>query len=216
MEKLGYDIIRGIPEQAAMKTAVGPGVITALLRQVADGDKAAEERLLEALFGELRRMAARHLRRERPDHTLQPTELLNEVYIRLLGSEKPQRWTDRQHFFAVASTAMRRLLVDYSRRRTAAKRNGGLVPLPEDHVAFAISVNHSPERILAVDAVLTQLAQIEPRQARIVELRFFSGFTDEQTASLLDISTRTVKRDWAAAKEWLYARLASDSHDDDR
>jgi RNA polymerase sigma-70 factor (ECF subfamily) len=216
MEKLGYDIIRGIPEQTAMKTAVGPGVITALLRQVADGDKAAEERLLEALFGELRRMAARHLRRERPDHTLQPTELLNEVYIRLLGSEKPQRWTDRQHFFAVASTAMRRLLVDYSRRRTAAKRNGGLVPLPEDHVAFAISVNHSPERILAVDAVLTQLAQIEPRQARIVELRFFSGFTDEQTASLLDISTRTVKRDWAAAKEWLYARLASDSHDDDR
>jgi RNA polymerase sigma-70 factor (ECF subfamily) len=183
-----------------------PGDITALLKEAAGGSAAAEERLLTELYGELRRMAARHLRRERPGHTLQPTELLNEVYVRVMRARKPHLWNDRAHFFAVASTAMRRVLVDHARRRKSAKRGKG-VEL-EQATETSAAVNHSPERILAIDSALTRLSGIDPRQARVVELRFFAGLTDEEIASLLGVSLRTVKRDWAAAKSWLYARLA--------
>jgi RNA polymerase sigma factor (TIGR02999 family) len=185
------------------------GDITALLRQAAEGDGLAEERLLRQLYGELRRMAAQHLRRERQGHTLQPTELLNEVYVRVMRAKTPHHWNDRVHFFAVASTAMRRVLVDHARRRKSAKRGEGteLEELHETHLA----VQHSPERILDIDAALSVLSGKEPRQAKVVELRFFCGLADEEIASVLGVSLRTVKRDWAAAKTWLYQRLADTS-----
>jgi RNA polymerase sigma factor (TIGR02999 family) len=193
-----------------VKPAPGlPPDITSWLRRAASGDAAAEERLLGAVYRELRRMAARHLRRERRGHTLQPTDLLNEAYLRLMRGRHPRQWANRSHFFAMASTVMRRVLVDHARRRAAGKRDGQAraETLPDAGLALA----HSPERIIAVDRALSELAVHEPRQARIVELRFFAGLTDEEVANALGISSRTVKRDWAAAKARLYARLAEDS-----
>lgn len=182
------------------------GDITDLLKRAAAGDATAEERLLQALYVELRRIAAAYLRRERAGHSLQPTELVNEAYVRIMRPATPPQWQDRSHFFAIASTAMRRVLVDHARRRTSTKRQGGI---KVDHDVDAMpGVEHTPERILAIDAALTRLARIDGRQARIVELRFFSGLTEEEVAGVLGISTRTVKRDWAAAKTWLYANLA--------
>ena len=141
------------------------------------------------------------MRGERKDHTLQPTALVNEAYVRLLrGGEHD--WRDRAHFLAVASTVMRRILVDHARRRAAAKRRHADDPSPPD-----VGGRHTPEVILAVDDALTRLAVSNPRQARIVELRFFAGLTDDEVASVLGVSPRTVKRDWATAKAWLYERL---------
>lgn len=194
---------------AVTKTSVPmltAGDITELLKRAASGDHTAEERLLQVLYTELRQIASRHLRRERPGHTLQPTELVNEAYVRIMRPVTPPQWADRSHFFAVASTAMRRVLVDHARRRATAKRDGGVKV--EHDVETVGAGEHSPERILSIDAALTRLARTEPRQARIVELRFFTGLTDEEVAGLLGISSRTVKRDWAAAKAWLYATLA--------
>jgi len=182
------------------------GDITDLLQRAASGDAVAEERLLQALYTELRRIAARYLRRERAGHTLQPTELVNEAYVRIMRPASPAQWNDRSHFFAVASTAMRRVLVDHARRKASAKRNGG-VQVDHDVDAMA-GGEHSPERILAIDAALTRLAATEARQARIVELRFFTGLTEEEVAGVLGVSSRTVKREWAAAKAWLYDALA--------
>lgn len=182
------------------------GDITDLLKRAAAGDATAEERLLQSLYVELRRIAAAYLRRERAGHSLQPTELVNEAYVRIMRPATPPQWQDRSHFFAIASTAMRRVLVDHARRRTSTKRQGGIKV--DDDVDAMPGVEHTPERILAIDAALTRLARIDGRQARIVELRFFSGLTEEEVAGLLGISTRTVKRDWAAAKSWLYANLA--------
>jgi RNA polymerase sigma factor (TIGR02999 family) len=182
----------------------GPGDITVLLRRAADGDASAEETLLTELHGQLRQLAGRHLRRERRDHTLQPTALVNEAYLRLIrGGEHD--WHDRVHFFAMASTVMRRILVDHARRRTAGKR-GGRAAHEELH-DWSVSVNHPPERIIAIDQALTALAHELPRAARVVELKFFAGLTDEEAAAALGLSERTVKRDWRDAKARLYAVL---------
>jgi RNA polymerase sigma-70 factor (ECF subfamily) len=179
--------------------------ITTWLRAAAAGDASAEEQLVLALYDDLHRLARRHIRAERSDHTLQPTALVNEVYLRLMRGSGFS-WHDRVHFFAAASTAMRRVLVEHARRRTAAKRGSGMVPVELIDVADW-QLQHSPERILAVDQALQLLEKDAPRRERIVQLKFFGGLTEEEIAAILGVSTRTVKREWATAKAFLYAHL---------
>jgi RNA polymerase sigma factor (TIGR02999 family) len=180
------------------------GDITVLLKRLAAGDELATERLAEAVYAELRRIAGRLMTRERRDHTLQATAIAGEAYVNLI-EQRERNWQNRAHFFAVAAQSMRRLLVNYGRRTRALKR-GGPHPPPASDLRGADTAS-SYEEILAVNEVLDRLAALDPRQARIVELRYFGGLTEEETAEVLQISTRTVKRDWAVARAWLYAEL---------
>jgi RNA polymerase sigma-70 factor, ECF subfamily len=179
--------------------------ITRLLHDASAGDQTAEERLLDVLYDDLHRIARRHMRGERTGHTLQPTALVNEAFVRLMrGAETA--WQDRLHFLATASTVMRRVLVDYARRRTAAKREH-IEAGPDRADDFALDFAHDPERVLVVDQALETLARESERQAKIVELRFFAGLGNDEIAEILQVSSRTVKRDWLAAKAWLYRYL---------
>ena len=181
------------------------GDITLLLQQAASGDARATERLADQVYAELRRIAGALMAHERRDHTLQPTVIAGEAYLNLV-EQRDRNWQNRAHFFAVAAQAMRRLLVDYGRRRQTQKRGAGAV----EHIEVdppAADSSRPFEELLAVNEVLDRLAGIDPRQARIVELRYFGGLTEEETAEVLKISTRTVKRDWTVARAWLYAEL---------
>jgi RNA polymerase sigma factor (TIGR02999 family) len=180
--------------------------ITALLERWSDGDERALDQLLPWVLGDLRRMAARHLGAERPGHTLQPTALVNETYLRLVGQRRVQ-WKNRAQFFALAATLMRRVLIDHARARGARKRAGRRVTLES-----GVDIGVPPERgidVLALDDALRRLEEIAPRQARIVELRFFSGLSVEEVAAALGFSPATVKADWALARAWLYRELRS-------
>ncbi len=183
----------------------GRGDITLLLQRVASGDSQATDRLADAVYTELRRIAGALMAHERRDHTLQPTVIAGEAYLNLV-EQRDRNWQNRAHFFAVASQAMRRLLVDYGRRRQTQKRGAGIEHVDVDPPAAADSAR-SFEELLAVNEVLDRLADIDSRQARIVELRYFGGLTEEETAEILQISTRTVKRDWTVARAWLYGEL---------
>ena len=174
--------------------------VTTLLRAWAEGDEAAGEKLFPILYGELRRQAGRYMRRERRSHTLQPSGLVNEAYLRLAGSPDLD-WHDRAHFFAIAARVMRQVLVDHARRRRAAKREGCHVTL-EDADAPA-----APLELLDLEDALKELVALDPRQARVVELRFFGGLDVEETAGVLGLSPRTVKREWQTARAWLQHRL---------
>lgn len=167
------------------------------------GDAAAAETLLPLIYQELHRLAKAYMRRERPDHTLQATALIHEAYIRLAHEEVD--WTSRQHFIGVAAHVMRRVLVDYARAHKAERRGGGLKRIDLDD-ALALSVDRI-EEILSLDEVLNRLAEANPRQARVVELRYFGGLSIEQIAPLLGIAPRSVKRDWTLARLWLYREL---------
>jgi RNA polymerase sigma factor (TIGR02999 family) len=179
------------------------GEVTILLRALKTGDQDAAEKLLPLVYRELHRLAQAYMRRERPEHTLQPTALINEAYLRLVGSNTD--WQNRAHFVGVAAQVMRRVLVDYARNHNAGKRGGEFrrVELEED-IAFS---NDRSDEVLAVDAALSDLKNVSPRQAQIVELRYFAELTDEQIATLLQISRRTVQRDWLLAREWLSTRI---------
>ena len=178
--------------------------LTALLADLRDGDEAAVDALLPLVYDELRALAGGQLRRERDGHTLTPTALVHEAYLRLVGQDAP--WENRAHFFGVASLAMRRVLVHYARRRAAGKRGGGAlaVTLHEDGVAGEAPA----EDVLALDEALDRLAALAERPARVVEMRFFGGLTQEETAAALGVSVPTVQRDWQAAKAWLGRALA--------
>jgi RNA polymerase sigma-70 factor (ECF subfamily) len=165
------------------------------------GNQAAEAKLIPLIYKELRRLASHYLRRERPNHTLQPTALVHEAYLRLVKI-KDVDWQDRSHFFAIAATVMRRILVDHARAQQAGKREGMRKAIDLDQ-AFVVSPTRSRE-LLALDEALNKLHQINARQSRIVELRFFVGLSEEETGAILGISSRTVKRDWRFAKAWLY------------
>lgn len=178
-----------------------------LLSAWSAGDESARERLMPAVYDELRRLARHHMRAERADHTLQTTALVHEVYLRLVG-QRSADWKTRAQFFAVAATMMRRILVDHARRRAYAKRGGGMIRCAIDD-AVAAAESRSSE-IIAVDEALDQFSVIDERAARIVELRYFGGLTVEQVASVLELSVATVKRDWAAAKAWLARELRAD------
>jgi RNA polymerase sigma factor (TIGR02999 family) len=183
-----------------------PERISQLLADWANRDPAARERLVPIVYGELRRLAHHYMRGERPSHTLQTTALVNEVYLRLAGIDA-LRWRDRAHFFAMAATLMRRVLVDYARQRGRDKRGAGVAvtSLDENAVAAQPAVD-----IVALDEALERLAAVDTQQSRIVELRFFAGLSVEEAAEALGISPATVKRDWATAKLWLYNELRTD------
>ncbi|MFN2509979.1 MAG: sigma-70 family RNA polymerase sigma factor [Pyrinomonadaceae bacterium] len=174
--------------------------ITHLLNEWSYGDPQALERVTPLVYEELRRQAARYLRRERPGHTLQTSGLINEAYLRLVDAQDVH-WQSRAHFFAIAANLMRRILVEHARRRDADKRGGSQIRVPL-HDALPVAAETDVD-LLAIDEALDRLAAIDPRQARVVELRFFSGLSVEETAAALDVSPKTVKRDWSVARAWL-------------
>jgi RNA polymerase sigma-70 factor (ECF subfamily) len=180
------------------------GEITGLLTKLKAGDRQAESELVPLIYGELRRLARGYMRRERPDHTLQATALVHEVYLRLM-EEHPVDWQSRAHFFAVAAQLMRRILVDHARAHKAAKR-GGDAPKVFLEENLILSEAKSGD-MLSLDEALARLAKLDPRQGRIVELRFFGGLSVEETAEVLGISARTVKREWSVARAWLYQEV---------
>lgn len=178
--------------------------VTVLLKAWGGGDQAALARLTDRVYPELRLMARRYMRNERQTNTLQATGLVHEVYLRLVDVTKLE-WRERAQFFAVAAQIMRRILVDAARARGASKRGGGALKVNLDETAYLSS---APNRsILALDAALTAFAQIAPRQAKVVELRYFGGLTEDEIAATLEISQRTVRRDWDLAKAWLLREL---------
>lgn len=176
--------------------------LTVLLRRFTKGDPEAGDEVMGTIEAELRRIAARYMRKERKDHTLQTTALVNEAYLRLIGAERGE-WSDRNHFFAVASSVMRQILVDYARSRKALKRGGQRVELDTG----AVWVGPIQPQILDIDCALTELAIFAPRQARLVELHFFGGLSLEESASVLEMAPRTADKDWALARGWLKRRL---------
>jgi len=187
------------------RTMTSHGDITALLRRVKAGDAGAESRLLELVYPQLRNIAGAYISRERKGHTLQPTALVNEAYLQLVG-QMDKEWHDRSHFYAVASQLMRRILVDYARHKKAAKREGNRQQVElTDSIAIA---EERLEEILIIDQLLERLAVFDARRARVVEMRFFGGMTEGEVAEVLDVSPRTVKRDWNVAKAWLHGELS--------
>jgi RNA polymerase sigma-70 factor, ECF subfamily len=181
-----------------------PGEVTVLLGELKLGRKDALEKLMPLVYRELRRVAGHYMRDERPGHALQPTALVHEAFLRLVGQDHAN-WQNRAQFVGVAAQLMCRLLVDHVRGRRALKR-GIPVTLNEEIFQRAVGVDQT-EEILAVDEILSRLAELDPQQARIVELRCFGGLSVEETAEALAISSRTVKRDWAMAKAWLKTQL---------
>ena len=179
--------------------------LTQLLRRLRWGDEDAAAQVASAAYGELHKIASRCLRRERPGHTLQPPALVNEAFLKLVGNTRAE-WRDRAQFYGVAARLMRRILVDYARKRAAGKRGGGHQVTLEENLVLR---EERLEDVLGVDEVLERLEALDARQARIVELRFFSGLTMEEIAEVMQISTPTVKREWSSAKAWLHRELAA-------
>lgn len=184
----------------------GPTEITELLREWSEGKDEVLDQLMPLVYAELRRQAARHLRRERRDHTLQTTGLIHEAYLKLVGQRQVQ-WESRSHFFAIASQAMRRVLVDYARARHRAKRGGDDVRLSIS-AAEEVASESRPVDLIALDEALTRLAAIDEQQSRVVELRYFSGLSLEETAAILNISRATAAREWSMARAWLHRELS--------
>lgn len=180
--------------------------LTRLLEAWRGGDAAAAEELVPLVYAELRRMAAARMRSERDGHTLQPTALVHEAWLRLM-KQHASGWQNRDQFFAIAAQAMRRILVDHARRRHAAKRGDGDAAVDLDELARRLTVTLPDDRLLALDDALRNLALLDARQARIIELRFFGGLSVEETASVLAISPTTVKREWATGRAWLYRAM---------
>ena len=178
--------------------------VTLLLSALTRGDQSASEKLIPLVYGELRRLARSYMRRERADHTMQATALVHEAYLKLV-EQRSSNWQSRAHFFGVAAQVMRRILIDHARGHLRQKRGGEY-----EKVVLNEALVFSPEKsaeLLAVDEALERLARFDERQARVVELRFFGGLSVEEAAAVLDISPKTVKRDWSVAKAWLYADL---------
>ena len=182
------------------------GEVSQLLELIHEGDRSAEGRLFDLLYADLRRLAAHQLRNERSGHTLQPTALVHEVYVRVFAESRPDTRT-RSHFMALAAKVMRRLLVDHARSKHAEKRGGRQDPLSLDP-ELVYDTRNSRE-FLAVHEALERLREWAPRQSSIVELRYFGGMSEDEIAECLSISPRTVKRDWAMARAWLHAELSA-------
>lgn len=182
--------------------------ITDLLLQAGAGDHAVLDCVFPLVYDELRRLAHRQLQREPSGHTLNTTALVHEAYLRLVDQTRGA-WRDRAHFLGIAAVAMRRILVDHARRHRSAKRGGALRRVPIENVELA--TEERAELLLSLDEALTRLAALDARQARVVECRFFGGMTEEETAEALGIGLRTVKRDWAKARSWLYQEIYPDA-----
>src|ERR1700685_293934 len=205
MEFLGYNVshLAGVGHVISE-----PGEVTQLLIDLRAGNQDAEAKLIPLVYAELRRLAAHYLRGERVDHTLQPTALVHEAYLRLTKLHEVD-WQSRSHFFATAATVMRRILVDHARAPQAGQREAlhNAVSLED---ALVVSPERSTE-LIALDEALNKLAQLDARRSRIVELRFFGGLSEEEIGTVLGISARTVKRDWRIAKAWLFDELNTGS-----
>jgi RNA polymerase sigma factor (TIGR02999 family) len=178
--------------------------ITQLLLQWREGEPEALEKLMPLVHGELRRMARNYMRRQNPGHTLQTTALVNEAYLRLVDSNRVN-WQDRNHFFAISAQLMRRILVDFARKKNSLKRGGDRVMVTLDDRVDAPADQRTD--VVALDDALSRLAKLSQRQSQIVEMRYFAGLTEDQIAEALGISTRTVRRDWNLARAWLYREL---------
>lgn len=187
-------MIRGVSEQ-----------ITQLLRDWGDGRIEAFDDLLPLVYAELHAKAARYLRNERAGHTLQTTALINEAYLKLVGLNRID-WQSRNHFYAIASTAMRRILVDHAREKKRRKRGGDAYDLALDE-AFGVASREKPIDVVELDEALERLARLDKRQAQVVELRYFAGMTNDETAEILGVSNATVRLDWTMAKAWLRREL---------
>jgi RNA polymerase sigma-70 factor, ECF subfamily len=187
-----------------------PQEVTQLLIDWHNGNQAALDKLMPLVYGELRRLSSHYLKRERPGHTLQTTDLVNEAYLRL-ANQKNVNWQGRAHFFAIAAQVMRHLLVDHARARHYAKRGGDARRITLDEKAL-VSQERGAE-LLALDEALTKLSAFDPRKSRIVELRYFGGLSVEEAAEVLGVSAITVKREWGKAKAWLYRELSQEQDD---
>lgn len=180
--------------------------VTQLLREWSDGRQEARDELLGLVYEPLRAIAGRHLNREREGHTLQPTALVNELYLKLVG-QRSVAWNDRAHFFAVAAQVMRRILVDHARRKKSHKRGGGMVA-----VTIGAALDHAASEtfdVVVLDVALENLEKIFPQQARIVELRFYAGLTIDETAAVVGVSPATISREWTMARAWLRRELGA-------
>ncbi len=186
------------------------GNVTVLLAELTKGNEEAAAKLIPMVYGELRRLAGSYMRRERSDHTLQATALVHEAYLKLI-EQRAVNWQSRAHFFGIAAQIMRRILVDHARGHLRDKRGGGQSEVPLDE-AIVFAPQQSGE-LVRLDQALDRLALIDPRQAKIVELRFFGGLTVEEASEVIGISPKTVKRDWSVAKAWLHGELKQ-SHAD--
>ena len=189
------------------------GEITELLVRMREGDRSAESPLIRLIYQELHRLAVYHMGSERSEHSLQPTALIHEAYLHLVN-RSTRNWQNRNHFLAVASHQMRCILIEHARSRRAAKRGGAGQRLDLDEVLL-----FTPERsddLLAVDEALGRLAEWDPRQSKIVELRFFAGLTEEEVGEVMELSVRTVRREWRVAKAWLYSELTKRTEVDRR
>jgi len=184
-----------------------PGEVTVLLQQIGNGDPHAVDRLIPLVLHELRKLARLQLRNERSDHTLQPTELVNEAYIRLVSGQA-RDWQSRAHFIGVSASVMRRILVDYARRKRALKRSGAIRSAVDMKTEPGVALSdQQAEEVLTLHMALDRLEEMSPRQRRVVELRYFGGLSPEETAEVLNVSPITVKRDWLIAKSWLKGQL---------
>ncbi|HEX8249707.1 MAG TPA: sigma-70 family RNA polymerase sigma factor [Pyrinomonadaceae bacterium] len=180
--------------------------ITQLLKKWSEGNQEVLDKLMPLVYEELRRQASRYLRRERSNHTLQTTALIHEAYLKLIDQNQVE-WQNRTHFFAIAAQAMRRILVDYARERNREKRGGAAENLPIEEAAFVVSEEKNVD-LVALDEALNRLAEFDERQARVVELRYFSGLSIDETADILGVSNVTVRRDWNMAKAWLHQQIS--------
>ena len=181
--------------------------ITQLLIELTGGREDVVDQILPVVYDELRRLAGSYLRRERSDHTLQPTALVHEAYMKLID-QKQVRWQNRAHFFGIAAQVMRRILMDHARKHKADKRGGSAEKLPIDEEILVVS-NEGSSQLLALDDALKTLAQMDPDKAKIVELRYFGGLSIEETAEVMGVSVPTINRHWKLAKAWLYGQLAA-------
>jgi RNA polymerase sigma factor (TIGR02999 family) len=181
--------------------------VTTLLNQAGAGDGRASGELLPLVYEQLRALAGRKMRAERPDQTLQATALVHEAYLRLVDTTKVQLWESRWHFFAAAAESMRRILVDYARHRGRIKRGGAMHRVDLDKVE--LTVNDPPDELIALDEALTRLAEAHPEKAQLVNLRYFGGLTHEEAAQALGVSISTADRQWAYARAWLYRHMSS-------
>ncbi len=179
------------------------GTVTWLLRAWRAGDESALERVTPLIYDELKRLAARHLRGERPEHTFRPTDLVSEAYLRLLGADGPE-WNDRVHFFAIAARTMRQILVDHARKICADKRGGRERPVPLEP---SLAAQGRPEQVVALDDALGRLVAFDPRKARAIELHYFGGLTHEEMADVLGVHVNTIGRDLRLAEAWLHDQL---------
>ena len=191
-----------------MMGTVSADNLTSLLIEWQEGDQTALDRLTPLVYNELRRIAHRYVRRERNGHTLETTALVNEAYVRLAGS-KNIAWENRSHFFAATAQVMRHVLIDHARRRLYAKRGGDVQHVPLTDAESQMTEQRADE-LIALNEALHELATLDPRKARVVEMRYFGGLSLEETAETLDVSLMTVRRDWRAAKAWLFRKMKAE------